>query len=219
MKHLIQGVREFHARLALGGDVRYEPLADSQDPGTLFICCSDSRVVPAFIATAGPGELFTVRNVGNLVPRVDVEGSSVGDRSEASAIEYALQVLHVADIVICGHSGCGAMTALLANAPLPTNLEHWLAHARGALDDGGFPASLGKGRDRADVLSQRNVLIQGRALESYPGVRAGMASRTLRVHRWWFDIRAPRIEVFDLARGCFVDFDEAHPRAVTDPHE
>lgn len=84
--------------------VRYEPLGDGQSPGTLFVACSDSRVVPAFLSSAEPGELFTVRNVGNLIPPADAQGGSTGDRSEASAIEYAGGQLAVRDIVVRGHS-------------------------------------------------------------------------------------------------------------------
>ncbi|NJK33295.1 MAG: hypothetical protein HC927_13340 [Deltaproteobacteria bacterium] len=112
MRKLISGVLDFHRRLASGRAETYEPLAEGQSPTTLFFACADSRVVPAFIASAEPGELFTVRNVGNIVPRADEGGHSIGDRSEASAVEYAVEKLGVTDVVVCGHSGCGAMAAL-----------------------------------------------------------------------------------------------------------
>lgn len=122
MQRLIAGVRAFHASIEEGGWTTDAPLADGQRPET-FLACSDSRVVPAFLSTTEPGELFTVRNVGNLIPPAGPRGASTGDRSEASAIEYAVDRLGVQDIVICGHSGDGAMAALAARETYPNVKE------------------------------------------------------------------------------------------------
>ena len=114
MRKLIMGIVDFRERLLPQYERRFEALALSQAPDALFVTCSDSRVVPDLLASTEPGDLFTMRNVGNLIPPATAEGISVGDLSEASAIEYAVLVLKVPNIVVCGHSGCGAMKAVLA---------------------------------------------------------------------------------------------------------
>ncbi len=212
MKKLIAGVRAFHHQLPPADNDRYTALAEGQSPDTLFIACADSRVVPAFIASSEPGELFTVRNVGNLIPRVDPHGLSVGDHSEAAAVEYATEVLHVTDIVVCGHSGCGAMAGLASRGTtkLPVNLEHWLDLAAGALLPDAFAPALGAGLAPSDVLSQRNVVVQLRALESYSYVEEHLREGQLRLHGWWFDIATARVHAFDPKTGTFVDFDQAY---------
>ena len=114
MRKLISGIVEFREQQLPKYAERFRDLALTQSPDTLFVTCSDSRVVPDLLASTHPGDLFTMRNVGNLVPPATAEGISIGDVSEASAIEYAVLVLKVANIVVCGHSECGAMKAVLA---------------------------------------------------------------------------------------------------------
>jgi carbonic anhydrase len=94
-------------------------LAEDQAPDALLITCSDSRLLPDVLVTVDPGELFVMRNVGNLVPPATVEGASTGDLSEASAIEYSVLALNVRHLIVCGHSQCGAMKAALARKPMP----------------------------------------------------------------------------------------------------
>ena len=131
MRKLISGIVEFRERELPKYAERFRELALTQSPDALLITCSDSRVVPDLLASTHPGDLFTMRNVGNLIPPATAEGVSIGDVSEASAIEYAVLVLKVANIVVCGHSECGAMKAVLARNPKPDapNLEKWLHHA------------------------------------------------------------------------------------------
>src|SRR5262249_55364973 len=104
MKKLIEGIVDFQERLLPQYAERFRELALSQSPDALFVTCSDSRVVPDLLASTHPGDLFTMRNVGNLIPPAGADGISVGDLSEASAIEYAVLVLKVSNIVVCGHS-------------------------------------------------------------------------------------------------------------------
>ena len=134
MRKLLAGIENFRKRIFPKHAVRFRQLAHAQTPDTFFISCSDSRVIPDLIASADPGDLFTVRNVGNLVPCATADGRSTGDVSEASAIEYALLVLNVKNIVVCGHSECGAMKAVIAGKSQPgaPNLDQWLCHAHGA---------------------------------------------------------------------------------------
>ena len=134
MRELIAGIAEFREKLLPRYAERFRALAFGQSPDTLMITCSDSRVVPDLLASTHPGDLFTMRNVGNLVPPADAEGISTSDVSEASAIEYAVLVLGVRNIVVCGHSSCGAMKAALAQkirSDTP-NLAKWLHHASAA---------------------------------------------------------------------------------------
>src|SRR5580765_6096369 len=124
------GIVDFRERLLPEYAERFRDLALSQAPDALFISCSDSRVVPDLLVSTDPGDLFVMRNVGNLVPPSTVHGESMGDVSEASAIEYAILVLDISSIIVCGHSECGAMKAALSavtpdGAP---NLEKWLHH-------------------------------------------------------------------------------------------
>ena len=190
MRKLITGIVDFHERLRPQYAERFRDLAFAQSPDTLFITCSDSRVVPELLASSHPGDLFTMRNVGNLVPPATADGISTGDVSEASAIEYAVQVLGVSNIVVCGHSECGAMKGVLANksSSETPNLSKWLNHANraafrleheGALDDTLTPH---------DQLSQLNVLVQIEHLMSYPLVHAKVSSGELHLSGWWFEI-------------------------------
>jgi carbonic anhydrase len=190
MRKLIHGIVDFRERLLPQYAQRFRDLADGQTPDALFITCSDSRVVPDLLVSTDPGDLFFMRNVGNLVPPATVEGASTGDLSEASAIEYAVLELKVAAIVVCGHSECGAMKAALARKPMPEtpNLAKWLHHAAAAVfrldQEGPLDARLSP----CDQLSQLNVLVQLEHLASYPIVRQRLADGTLHLGGWWFDI-------------------------------
>jgi carbonic anhydrase len=174
-----------------------------------MITCSDSRVVPDLLASTHPGDLFTVRNVGNLIPPATAEGVSIGDVSEASAIEYAVLILKVANIVVCGHSECGAMKAVMARNPKPNapNFEKWLHHASTAAfrlkHEGALDATL----QPHDQLSQLNVLVQLEHLMSYPVVRAQVADCKLHLSGWWFDIATGNMYSYEPANRSFAVID------------
>jgi carbonic anhydrase len=189
MRKLIWGIVEFREQGLPKYAAHFRELAGGQSPDTLFITCADSRVVPNLLVSTDPGELFTMRNVGNLVPPATADGHSTGDLSEASAIEYAVKVLEVANIVVCGHSGCGAMKAVLAPAPLDDapNLAAWLHHARPAASRLAHEAAP-VGLVPYDRLSQLNVVVQLEHLMTYPDVRAAVARGALQLSGWWFDI-------------------------------
>jgi carbonic anhydrase len=190
MRKLIQGIVDFRERLLPQYAERFRDLAQGQSPDALFVTCSDSRVVPDLLVSTDPGDLFFMRNVGNLVPPATVEGASTGDLSEASAIEYAVLVLKVRSIVVCGHSGCGAMKAALARQPMPNtpNLAKWLHHAAAAVFRLDQEGPLDPRWNPCDQLSQINVLVQLEHLASYPIVRERVAAGTLHLGGWWFDI-------------------------------
>src|SRR5215471_4655031 len=173
VRKLIAGIVDFRERMLPQYAQRFKELAFGQTPDALFITCADSRVVPDLLASTYPGDLFTMRNVGNLIPPATAEGISIGDRSEASAIEYSVLVLKVADIVVCGHSECGAMKAVMANNPRPEvpNLAKWLHHANTAAVRLEQEGPLDVRLTPHDQLSQLNVLVQVEHLMTYPIVR------------------------------------------------
>ena len=190
MRKLIEGIVEFREQRLPELELRFQELAKGQNPDTLFISCSDSRVVPSLLMSSDPGELFIMRNVGNLMPPGTRDGDSTGDLSEASAIEYAVLVLNVRNIIICGHSGCGAMQAVLSGDSLADapNLAQWLGLAACALrrlrDEGALDSSI----PPDDQLSQWNVLVQIEHLLTYPIVQQKVETGQLQLSGWWFDI-------------------------------
>jgi carbonic anhydrase len=149
-----------------------EQLVDGQQPRALFLACTDSRVVPNVLTSSGPGDLFTVRNLGNLVPPPGHESES----SVAAALEYAVQHLQIPAILVCGHSGCGAMHGLLGARDLNGSLDRWLRWGLPSLAAlrAGHPvgaAAAAEGRSEVDQLSMVNVARQIEVLRTHPVVR------------------------------------------------
>ncbi|HEX8698984.1 MAG TPA: carbonic anhydrase [Myxococcaceae bacterium] len=210
MKKLIKGLLDFQRHSLPSYRATFTRLAKGQTPDCLFITCSDSRVVPNLLVSMDPGDLFVVRNAGNMVAPADAAGQSVGDLSEAAALEYALLHLPVVDVVVCGHSGCGAMKALLSgySNPKAPNLGTWLDIGRSALHAMERTKGLDPALDPADRLSQLNVLEQLNHLRSYPLVRERLAAGTLRLHGWWFDIGNARVNAYRPGHERFVPIDE-----------
>ncbi|MEY2243033.1 SulP family inorganic anion transporter [Streptomyces sp. BF23-18] len=176
-------VRDELARLAREG----------QQPSQLFLTCADSRLVTSMITSSGPGDLFVVRNVGNLVPP---PGKESGDDSVAAAIEYAVDVLKVRSITVCGHSGCGAMQALLASEPggTLTPLKRWLRHGRPSLDRmaaDGRPWARIAGRAPADAVEQlclTNVVQQLEHLRAHESVARALREGALELQGMYFHV-------------------------------
>lgn len=170
---------------------------DGQHPMTLFIGCSDSRLVPYLLTGAGPGELFLVRNVGAFVPPYD---QSQGFHGTAAAIEFAVLHLAVQRIVVCGHSHCGAIRALYGDPPAEAqHLRQWLALGREAILPVAEP-----GPDALRRTEQRAVVLQLERLMDYPMVRARVEAGSLALHGWHYVIEDGEVHVFDVARGGFV---------------
>ncbi|MCW7942746.1 transporter [Streptomyces hygroscopicus] len=166
---------------------------EGQRPAQLFLTCADSRLVTSMITSSGPGDLFVVRNVGNLVP---LPGAESGDDSVAAAIEYAVDVLKVRSITVCGHSGCGAMQALLATEPggAQTPLKRWLRHGLPGLErmaDEKRPGARIAGRDPADVAEQLcliNVVQQLEHLRAHESVARALGAGALELHGMYFHV-------------------------------
>lgn len=213
MKKLVRGIVEFRQKMLPGYRDTFARLALGQSPDTLFIACSDSRVVPNLFASTNPGDLFVVRNVGNLIPPCGADGHSSADESEAAAIEFALLSLGVKDLIVCGHSECGAMQSLVKGRELvgSPNLRAWLRHGEPALAR--LSASTGAA-ERANQLSQLNVLQQLEHLRSYPHVSEREGSGELKLHGWWFELRSASVYCYEPGLGTFVLIDEAEAERI-----
>ncbi|WP_112272962.1 SulP family inorganic anion transporter [Lentzea terrae] len=196
---MILGMHEFEVRSApLVRPFLQELAVRGQQPQQLFITCADSRVVPNLITTSGPGDLFCVRNIGNLVPMVSAE-----DRSVGAAIEFAVEVLNVGSIVVCGHSDCGAMKALVkGTAARGSHLHSWLRNAEPSLIRFHAPTSPGCAElPVADRLAVANVAQQLDNLLGYPSVREAIAAGTLTLKGMYFDISNARVYLVDPDRN------------------
>lgn len=211
MKKLIDGILEFRTKLHPKYRETFARLALGQAPDALFISCSDSRVAVNVFASTDPGDLFVVRNVGNMIPPCGVDGASTADESEAAAIEFALLNLNVNDMIICGHSECGAMQALINGRSKVTapNLNAWLRHGEASLAKlPTFQSQSGSKLTPHNALSQLNILQQLENLRSYPIVRERINQGRLRLHGWWFDLHEADVYAYDAEANQFSVFNE-----------
>jgi carbonic anhydrase len=199
MQRLIEGVHKF--RTDEFGNYRklFRKLSqEGQNPHTLFITCSDSRVLAELITQSKPGDLFVVKNVGNIVPPAGVTGDT---NSTAAAIEFAVEALRVSDIVICGHSQCGAITALLDKTPVSDGTPHlrdWLKLAAPVLETLKKDyAHLADPTEREHAAAEENVLFGLDNLHSYPCVQERLANGSLRLHGWFFKIATAELFAYD----------------------
>ena len=216
MKKLIRGIVDFRQNVRPACKDTFARLALGQRPDTLFIACSDSRVVPNLFASSDPGDLFVIRNVGNLIPPYSEQASSAGHDSEAAAIEFALLTLPITEIIVCGHSECGAIGALAGgrvqiDAPA---IRSWLRHGEGSLRQLESGSPLGAHLERHNQLSQLNVLEQLENLRTYPVVRARLQEGRLRLHGWWFDIKEADVYEYEPGEGRFHLIDETYARTL-----
>jgi carbonic anhydrase len=195
---LVQRLRRFHDDAFPQYQQRFKELVDEgQHPTTLFIGCSDSRVVPYLLTGAGPGELFLVRNVAAFVPPHD---GSVGFHGTAAAIEFAVLTLGVRHIIVCGHSHCGGIRAMYGETPAHApNLAAWLELGREAVLPVAEP-----GPEALRRTEQRAVVLQLERLMDYPMVRERVERGALALHGWHYVIEDGEVHVFDVGLGAFV---------------
>jgi len=206
MQKLIEGVHKFRDEEFGNYRKLFRKLSQQgQNPHTLFITCSDSRVLAELITQSEPGDLFVVKNVGNIVPPGDVTGST---NSTAAAIEFAVENLRVSDIVVCGHSQCGAMEAVLRGLSKPDNQPHlrdWLSLAmpvRQVLQT--QYAHLKSHADQVTAAGEENVLFALENLHSYHCVRQRLGDSSLRLHGWFFKIATAELFAFDPGTKQFL---------------
>jgi carbonic anhydrase len=191
---LVKGIHSFQRGYFATHRELYHQLATAgQQPETLFITCSDSRVDPNLITNSEPGELFIVRNVGNVVPNMDLPGGT------AAAIQYAVEVLNVENVIVCGHTQCGALKAILDPESV-AHLEYVSRWVKSTVDvkkliDEKYEHLTGE--ERLNAAIQENVLAQIEHLRQYPFVANRMDAGKLQVSGW----------VFDVGRGEVYDYD------------
>jgi carbonic anhydrase len=205
MQKLIEGIHEFQTAHFQPLQGLFERLAKGQNPETLFITCSDSRIDPNLLTRSRPGELFILRNAGNIVPP---HGAASG--GEAATIEFAVAALGVKDIIICGHSHCGAMMGLLKPeqvASLPA-VSSWLSHAettRRIVQDNYKHLD---GDRLATAAVQENVLVQLENLRTLPAVGSRLVKGDLHLHGWVYKIETGEVFAYDSESGQFLSLAE-----------
>ncbi len=216
MQSLLEGHEHFRAHVFPEYAELFARLESQQQPRTLFLTCSDSRIVPDLILQTDPGELFICRNAGNIVPPHGEDRGGV-----SATIEYAVCALGVENIVICGHSDCGAMKAVANGTDLramPT-VAAWLGHAESArqmMEQSGIDPADTRGRLRA--MTRANVVQQLTHLRSHPSVASRLQAGSLILHGWVYDIPSGALEAFDAERSCFRSLQvENIARAVAQP--
>jgi carbonic anhydrase len=215
LDRLLDGVRKFQNEVYPKNRKTYEKAARTpQQPHTLVITCADSRIDPESITQSGPGDIFVSRNVGNLVPSY---GDVIGGVS--AVIEYAVISLGVSQIVVCGHTDCGAMKALLH----PESLEKvpivrkWLHHAEAALSVTEAIHGELDNHDLLERLIEHNVVLQLNHLRTHPSVAGRLAMGTLAVYGWVYEIGTGHVRIYDEPKRRFFQFDGQEPAAHSSP--
>ncbi len=206
MDHIIDGVLRFQREVHPNRQALFHELALGQAPEAMFIGCADSRIVPEVLTQQGPGSLFVVRNAGNIVPPSSTEPGGV-----TASIEYAVAVLGIPDIVICGHSGCGAMGAILRGAEslekLPA-VARWLHYADAARDAIAANFAQASEEEKHNALVRENVITQLDNLLTHPVVADGIQNKQLRLHGWVYDIGSGSVHTYDARVHKFVPISE-----------
>lgn len=204
---LFAGIRRFQQSEFPSRSELFRELGGGQKPELLLITCSDSRIDPALLTQTQPGEVFVIRNAGNIVPP-----ASIGTGGEAATIEYAMEALKIPHIAVCGHTHCGAMAALRnpASAEGLEMVPGWLEHAKPALER---QEQLGDGGDALSNTVAANVLAQLDHVRSHPSVARALDEGRVTLHAWVYDFERGELYVAD-ADGAYLPLHERLERAV-----
>jgi len=215
MDHIVQGVLTFRSDIYPKRKDLFRSLADSQNPDVLFVTCSDSRIDPNLVTGSHPGDLFICRNAGNIVPP---HSNDTGGMT--ASIEYAVAVLKVRHIIICGHTDCGAIKgALDLNAldGLP-HVREWLGHCRSAMEivreRHGIPSGACLDHEHMDEAIEENVLQQVQHLRTHPVVAAKLATGKIQIHGWIYDIESGEIRCCGQNSLEFQQFDDFYADVI-----
>jgi len=203
MQKLVQGIHSFQTNLFRSQRELFERLARGQHPDALLITCSDSRVDPGLIMQTEPGDLFILRNAGNIVPP---HGPAVG--SEQATIEFAIVGLGIKDIIVCGHSHCGAIEALLSIDKVRDSMpcmHAWLNHAETTRQIVRHKYAELSSTQLLNVAIQENVLIQLENLRTHPAVAAALATDALKLHGWIYKFETGQVFAYDPLSGQFLE--------------
>lgn len=209
MRKLICGILDFRRKHLDHYRENYSHLKKKQKPDTLLLTCSDSRVAPHIFASTNPGDVFVLRNIGNIIPSLERLDPSVAS-AEAAAIEFSLSSLPIKDIIICGHSNCGAMGAILSGLDQEENpyIKNWLSFACCCPKDLPSCTSTNKDLSERNQLAQMNVLQQIAHLKTFPIVQEKIKAGTLDIHGWYFDLGTGNVYNFKAASNQFILIDE-----------
>jgi carbonic anhydrase len=214
LKYIVDGFRHFNQEVFPQQKELFKKLATAQRPRAMFITCADSRIVPELITNSSPGDLFVTRNVGNVVPPYGQMNGGV-----STALEYAVMALGVQHVIICGHSDCGAMRAVLNPDTLenmPT-VKAWLRHAEVAKTVVHQNCNCATEGETMAVLTEENVIAQLQHLRTHPSVAARLASGQLCIHGWVYNIETSEIKAYDAERDCFLPLDGPQPTPSATP--
>jgi carbonic anhydrase len=201
MKTILEGVLRYEREVIPRERILFERMASGQSPEALLITCADSRIVPSFITQTRPGDLFICRNAGNMVPPYEENTGGV-----SATIEYAVRVLNVQHIVVCGHSDCGAMKAVLHPEMVAEMraVAAWMRNgevARMIVEEN--YADL-RGKEQLDMLAQQNALAQLAHLRTHPCVAAREAAGRLQLHAWFYELETGRVLIYSEESKVFV---------------
>lgn len=214
LRHIVDGFLHFHHEVFPEQQQLFKKLATAQAPRAMFITCADSRIVPELITQSSPGDLFVTRNVGNVVPPYGQMNGGV-----STALEYAILALGVQHVIVCGHSDCGAMRAVLNPDSLdkmPT-VKAWLRHAEVARIVVEDNCSCTTEAESMQVLTEENIICQLQHLRTHPSVASRMASGQLFIHGWVYSIETSEIKAYDAEQDRFIPLDRNHPIPCATP--
>lgn len=201
MPKFVPGVVRFQTDVFPEKRELFEKLSLGQQPEALFIACSDSRIETAMITQTEPGELFQCRNPGNIVPPHTTHTGGV-----TASIEFAVSILNVPHVVICGHSECAAMQAAMQpeNYAEFDHISDWLYYARAAVSVVNEIGQHSSDQEKRDMLVEQNVILQLRHLKTHPSIAANIAKGCLELHGWVYDIKTGSVKAFDKLKNKFV---------------
>lgn len=211
MPKFAAGVLKFQSNVFPEKESLFEKLSDGQSPEALFITCSDSRIETAMITQTEPGELFICRNAGNIVPP---HTNHTGGMT--ASIEFAVAALKVPHIVVCGHSGCGAMGGAMNPEGLDglPHVREWLGYSKAAVDIVNSTCEGMSDDEKMSALIEQNVLLQLQHLRTHPTVAARLAQDDVELHGWVYDIKSGGVTAYDESAGKFVLVDEKYAKEV-----
>lgn len=215
MEKVISGILKFKSTPYEERKLLFDELANGQSPEVLFVTCADSRIDPNLITQTEPGDLFIIRNAGNIVPPHTKQAGGV-----TASIEFGVAALGVKHVVVCGHSDCGAMKGAI-NPEALTGLPHvqnWLDNSRAAVET--VRSRHGQATIKElDQITEENVLLQLQHLKTHPAIAAGLAAGKIDLHGWVYDIGHGSVKAFDDDKGKFVDVAERYADLASEPNQ
>ncbi len=215
MDKIVKGVLNFRKNVFPEHKDLFGTLADGQNPDILFITCSDSRIDPSLLTGSNPGDLFICRNAGNIIPPHSNETGGM-----TASIEYAVAVLKVRHIIICGHTDCGAIKGALDMSQLKglPHVKEWLGHCRSAMEivreRNDIPFDQCLGAEHLNEAIEENVLQQVQHIRTHPVVAAKLATGKIQIHGWVYHIKSGDITCCDSNSSTFRSFEEQYSEEI-----